>query len=100
MNKVEWDEPKRQWTLATRGVDFARFVRIFDNPAAIEIEDDRQDYGEQRWIVLCPVNGRLYHLTYTWRGDRRRIISVGKANRREQRNYEQRRRDRNGDRLA
>jgi uncharacterized protein len=84
---VEWDEAKRAWTVARRGIDFALFVDVFDDPARFEREDTRQDYGEPRWVILCPVGGRVYHVTYTLRGTKRRIISVRKANKREQRRY-------------
>ncbi|MDX1539761.1 MAG: BrnT family toxin [Geminicoccaceae bacterium] len=49
--------------------------------------DRRRDYGEPRLSVLCPVHGRLLHITYTPRGGVRRIISARAASRREQRFY-------------
>jgi uncharacterized DUF497 family protein len=30
MNKFEWDEAKRQWTLAERGLDFIDAAMMFD----------------------------------------------------------------------
>ncbi|MEZ5903712.1 MAG: BrnT family toxin [Geminicoccaceae bacterium] len=100
MIPVEWDDAKRQWTIANRGVDFLDLIGVFDDPAAIEVEDRRRDYGERRFVVLCPVDGRLYHVTYTLRGDRRRFISARKANQREQRHYARERQDSAGDRPA
>jgi uncharacterized DUF497 family protein len=44
-------------------------------------------------VILCPIRGRLHHVTYTLRGAARRIISARKANAREQRKYEQQRED-------
>jgi uncharacterized protein len=96
MRKVAWDEAKRQWTLLHRRIDFIDFMEVFDDPAGVVRPDTRQDYGEQRWNILCPVNGRLHHVTYTMRGDICRIISVRKANRREQRSYERERANRHG----
>ena len=51
----------------------------------------RTDYGERRFVILCPLVGRLIHVTYTMRDTNRRIISARKANRREHRIYERNR---------
>jgi uncharacterized DUF497 family protein len=69
---------------------------VFDDSTAVVRADRRRDYGEERWIVLCPVNGRLHHVTFTMRGTVYRIISARKANRPEQRSYERERADRQG----
>ena len=93
---VEWDEAKRAWTLGHRRIDFARLVGIFDDPRRWEREDARRNYGERRWVVLCPLGERVYHVTYTRRGAKRRIISARKANKREQRRYARERQNRDG----
>ena len=54
---------------------------------AVVVIDKRRFYGEERRMAYGPVDGRLYALVYTLRGDRRRIISFRKANRREQATY-------------
>ena len=46
--------------------------------------DDRRDYGEERRLAYGFAEGRLYVCVYTRRGRSYRIISVRKANRREQ----------------
>lgn len=86
--EVEWHEEKRLWTIAVRGVDFDNLRNVFADERRLEFEDQRRDYGERRWRILCPVDGRLMHMTYTWRGTVRRIISGRRANAREQRLYE------------
>lgn len=86
--EVEWHEEKRLWTIAVRGVDFDDLRDVFTDERRLEVEDLRHDYGERRWRILCPVNGRLMHVTYTLRGTRRRLISARRANAREQRIYE------------
>lgn len=56
----------------------------------IEMVDDRFDYGETRLVAIGPVaalSGRLYSVTYTWRGAKRRIISVRIASEPEAREY-------------
>jgi uncharacterized protein len=87
----EWDERKRRRNLADRGVDFFDVLSVFEAPQRLEFEDIRKHHGERRHVILCPVEGRLFHVTYTMRGSNRRIISARKANRREQRIYERHR---------
>jgi uncharacterized protein len=92
--EVEWHEDKRLWTLAVRGVDFDAVRVVFVDEQRLEWEDARRNYGERRWNILCPVNGRLMQVTYTLRGKCRRIISARRANAREQRLYERERSNR------
>jgi uncharacterized DUF497 family protein len=87
----EWDERKRRRNLAERGIDFFDVLAVFDASQRVEFEDIREDYGERRYVILCPLDGRLFHVTYTVRGSNRRIISARKANRREQRIYDRHR---------
>ena len=82
----EWDERKRQANLVKHGVDFRRVTGLFDGPM-IEDVDGRKDYGETRINCLGEIEGRVYAVTYTWRGANRRIISARKANAREQEIY-------------
>lgn len=50
--------------------------------------DDRADYGERRWIGAAPLQGRLYVVIFTLRGDNIRVVSLRRANRREIQAYE------------
>ena len=51
--------------------------------------DERYPYNEARYIGFGPIDGRLYCVVFTYRDDAMRIISLRKANKREQRRYEQ-----------
>ena len=82
--QYEWDESKRARNVDQRDLDFA-VVRTFDWDHAHIIRSDR--YGEIRYTAYGYLQGRLYAIAYTWRGDRRRIISFRKANRREVAKY-------------
>ena len=84
--RFEWDEAKAARTLRERGISFELAREVFTE-LAIEREDERKDYGEHRSEVIGPVRGRLTVVIYTWRGERRRLISVRKANDREVRFY-------------
>ena len=80
----EWDEAKRIETLARRGVDFADIER-FDWDTSVTRRSDRND--EERRASLGMIGNRLYHVVWVWRGENRRVISLRKANMREERAY-------------
>ena len=84
--EVTFDEDKRQLTLLKRGLDFARANEIFDGAEFTWI-DDRTDYGEVRFNSFGKLDGRLVSITWTIRDKTRRIISMRKANDREQAFY-------------
>jgi uncharacterized DUF497 family protein len=82
----EWDEEKRERNLVKHRVDFFDIFRLFDGQI-FEIVDNRRDYDETRIRCLGEIDGRVYVVVYTWRGETRRIISARKANARETRTY-------------
>lgn len=82
----DWDEAKRQANLTKHGLDFAE-VAGFDWLTAIIEPDRRRDYGEERLSAFGHLYGRLHVLTFTRRDGRVRIISLRKANKREQRKW-------------
>lgn len=96
--QLEWDEAKRRANLIKHRVDFEGLDSVFVAPERLEVPDRRRDYGEVRVVILCPVRGRLLHITYTPRGEKCRVISARRANHREQRFYERSRRDHQGGR--
>ncbi len=82
--RIEFDDVKDAANLAKHGVSLALGAVILAN-AVGEIVDDRWDYGEQRINAFGLVRDRLFACTYTIRDDTRRIISVRRASRQEQR---------------
>ena len=84
--KIVFDEEKRLLTLERRGLDFARAGEIFAG-AVYTWADDRFDYGEPRYNTFGTLDGRLVAITWTIRDNTRRIISMRKANEREQAHY-------------
>jgi uncharacterized DUF497 family protein len=85
--QFEWDEDKAAQNVAKRGVSFLTAAEIFANEI-IERIDDREDYGELRFIALGRVETEVYRVAYTWRGDRViRIISAQKASKHERETY-------------
>ena len=55
--------------------------------ATVTVEDDRQDYGEDRFITIGFLDDALVVLVWTSRDDACRIISMRKANERDRRLY-------------
>jgi uncharacterized DUF497 family protein len=83
----EWDEEKAALNLAKHGVSFLRAAEIFVNEMLEKI-DDREDYGELRFIALGRVETEVYRVVYTWRGEGVvRLISAQKANKNERETY-------------
>ena len=64
----------------------ARCGEIFER-STITVRDDRKDYGETRYISIGMLDGRMVVVVWTPRGVARRIISLRKANGREQEIY-------------
>lgn len=89
MIKITFDPAKRDATLAARGLDFAHAALVFDGVTADEA-DERRSYGEVRMITVGRLGGRMVIVVWTQRGDARHVISMRKANEREQRTYGER----------
>jgi uncharacterized DUF497 family protein len=83
----EWDDAKAVGNLAAHGVSFEAASLAFDDAFAVVREDRRQNYGEDRFILLGMVDGRLLAVSYTMRDARVRIISARLAEPRERRRY-------------
>jgi uncharacterized DUF497 family protein len=75
------------------GVAFEDVLAVFASREAVTIEDRRRDYGESRYVVLCPSRRSSSMSHNTVRGGRIRLISARRASRREEREYERRRPD-------
>ena len=62
---------------------------MFAGPC-VTFEDRRFDYGEERLNTLGGLDGRVVIIAHAPRGEATRIISMRKANRREQKIYQER----------
>ena len=87
--EIEYDNKKRQVTLEQRGLDFEDVPVIFAGSRRITWQDSRQKYGEIRQITMGELVSRLIIVVHTKRGKATRIISMRKANEREQRWFEE-----------
>lgn len=83
---IDSDPVKRAATLADRGLDMADAGRVFDGPT-LTVVDDRADEGEQRFITIGRLNGRMVVIVRTPRDRTRRNMSMRTANDRERHLY-------------
>jgi uncharacterized DUF497 family protein len=83
---ISFDPAKRDRTLAARGLDFADAEKILEGPK-YQFADERQDHGEVRITTVGFLDDRMVIVVWTERGGNRHIISMRKANEREQRRY-------------
>jgi len=83
---IRLDPRKRLRTIEQRDLDFLDAESVFAGPT-IEVPDRRRDYSELRTICFGLLRGRAVIVVYTERNGIRPIISMRKANQREQRPF-------------
>ena len=85
----EWDERKNQTNIQKHTLDFADAHLVFDYSMLVNL-DDREEYGEDRWIGIGLFEGRIVVVIFTEPDeDTIRIISFRKATNEERQQYEQ-----------
>jgi uncharacterized protein len=87
--EISFDLVKRDATLQERGLDFADAGKVFDGPV-FEFEDDRFAYPERRIVTYGLLDERLVAVIWAEVATGRRVISMRKANEREQARYRSR----------
>lgn len=65
------------------GVAFEQAAAAFSDTFAVEWIDEREEYGEERSVLLGMTCGQLFYVAYTERGTNIRIISARRATRHE-----------------
>jgi uncharacterized DUF497 family protein len=83
----KWDPAKAEQNYSRHGVTFETTCGVFEDPLAIEFLDEREDYREDRFIIIGMVDERLLLVVYTLRGETIRIISARAAEPQERRRY-------------
>jgi len=86
MPKFEWDEAKRKSNIEKHGIDFVDALVIFDG-YTLTVEDDRHDYGEERFVTFGVLDGRVVAVVHTESEELIRIISIRKATNYEEKEY-------------
>ena len=87
--RITYDPAKRETTLRERGLDFDDAAEVFAGREITRL-DTREDYGEDRYQTFGYLRGRMVVIAWTPRGSARRVISMRKANAREQEAFGQR----------
>ena len=85
--EISFDPLKREQTLRKRGLDFLDAPEVFLG-RIYEWIDNRFEYGEERWVTVGRLRGRMVVVVWTQR-ELRHVISMRKANEREQAYYEE-----------
>jgi uncharacterized protein len=85
--EFEWDGAKARRNYSRHGVTFEIAKKAFRDPSMVEILDDREDYGEDRYLLIGMADGQLLSIIYTERNERYRLISARRANKDEQDHY-------------
>lgn len=83
----EWDDAKAAENYAKHGVDFETARQVFRDPFAVEQIDDRENYGEDRFVLIGMADGVLLVVVHTERDGRSRLISARHATRHEHDEY-------------
>ena len=86
--EFEWHDAKAEANLQAHGVSFDLAKTVFKDPFAVERLDDREDYGEERFVLIGSAEGNVVlFVAYTEREGRIRIISARRATQNEQDDY-------------
>lgn len=85
--KFQWDDRKAAANLANHGVAFEAARGVLADPFGLDWLDESEDYGEDRYVRIGAVEGRLPYVAYTLRGEAIRILSARGADPNERRQY-------------
>jgi uncharacterized DUF497 family protein len=86
--EFEWNSAKARANFRRHGVSFDLAKTVFKDPFAIERLDDREDHGEERFVIVGVAEAKvLLFVAYTERQERIRIISARRATQYEQDDY-------------
>jgi uncharacterized DUF497 family protein len=81
----EWDERKRAQIIEDRALDLASAYLFFDGRSAVHQLTPRNE--EERWKTTVEIEGTLFTVVWTWRGENIRVITMRRAHEQEIRNY-------------
>ena len=85
--EFEWHDAKADANLCEHGVSFELATTVFKDPLRIERIDDRENYGEERFVIIGMAEGHaLLFVVYTER-ENTRIISARRVTKHEQEDY-------------
>ena len=83
----KWDDGKAAENVSKHGVTFEAARGAFKDPFALDWLDQRESYGEPRYVTIGTVDSRLLYVAYAMKGEVIRIISARAAEAYERRKY-------------
>ena len=85
----EWNESKNVENIKNHdGISFEKAVKAFDDDLAIPFEDpEHSDENETRYALIGMCELGLVFISFTFRGEKCRIISAPKASRKMEKLY-------------
>jgi uncharacterized DUF497 family protein len=85
---LEWDDTKDAANRAKHGLPLLLAILLFDGRPRVD-QVSRHSTAEGRFETLAEKDGDVLLCVWTWRSQRRRIISLRYANRKERRAYQE-----------
>jgi uncharacterized DUF497 family protein len=85
--RFEWNKAKAKANYDKHGISFELAQKVFKDPFAVEFPDDREDYDEQRLVIIGMVDRQILFVAYVERKESIRIISARRATTHEQEIY-------------
>jgi uncharacterized DUF497 family protein len=83
----EWDDNKRRANVAKHDLDFVDATEVFADPRQLTYRSPYRS-GEERFVSIGGVHGKLIAVVFTQRGDKPQIISARPARRNEREQYD------------
>jgi uncharacterized DUF497 family protein len=84
--EFSWDELKREWVLAERGIDFLRVAySLFDGRPLLTVPTPRGE--EERFLSIGPIEGKFFGVIWMWRDGTIRIVTARRARDAEEKRY-------------
>lgn len=83
---ISWDPAKEGANPAKHGLSLSLAGGVLDGEVQTRM-DTRSDYGETRFVTYGYFDARLFVVVWVFRQETIRVISLRKANAREQRRY-------------
>ncbi len=83
----EWHDTKGAANLAKHGISFEAAIKVFGDPDAVTLQTLRIVDREARFKTIGRIEGKIYTVIYTRRGDAYRLISARRSNAKEDRAY-------------
>ncbi|MFZ2872832.1 BrnT family toxin [Zavarzinia sp.] len=83
----DWNDAKAEINAAKHGITFPSAARVFLDARRVIVPTIRAEDGEDRFKVVGAIEGKLYVVVFTMRGDICWLISARRTNTQEDRIY-------------